>query len=175
MYDVYGGSVSRFFAAMVPLGMAILGSLIANFPVSFTNGFLPTPLFGLMPVYFFGLMRPDLMPVGAALLAGAFEDLLCGGTPGVWAGGFVACYIFTAHQRDSLAGLASFGAIIGFAAGLMVAVTTAFAIVAVYHWRLPHVAPVAATLVANVLWYVPALWFMTWVQHNVVGPLRGDF
>ena len=175
MYDVYGGSLTRFFAAMVPLGMAILGSIIANFPVSFTNGFLPAPLFGLMPVYFFGLMRPDLMPVGAALLVGVCEDLLSGGTPGIWAAGFVACYIFIDRQRDSLASLANFGAIIGFAAGLMVAVTTAFAIVAVYHWRLPHLAPVAATLVANVLWYVPALLLMTKTQHHVVGALRGDF
>src|SRR5213076_2786265 len=76
MYDAYGGSFGRFFAALVPFGMALLGSLLANFPISFTGGFLPAPLFGLMPVYFFGLMRPDLMPVGAALLAGVFEDLL---------------------------------------------------------------------------------------------------
>jgi rod shape-determining protein MreD len=175
MYDSYGGTFSRFFAAMVPFGLAMLGCLVANFPVSFTNGFLPAPLFGLMPVYFFGLMRPDLMPAGAALLAGAAEDLLSGGTPGIWAAAFVACYIFTDRQRDSLAGLASFGAILGFAAALMVAVATAFAAVALYHWRLPHVAPVAATLAANVLWYIPALWLMTSMQHHVVGPLRGDF
>ena len=57
----------------------------------------------------------------------------------------------------------------------MVAVTTAFAVVALYYWRLPHVAPVAATLAANVLWFIPALWLMTKTQHHVVGPLRGDF
>src|SRR5438874_10311556 len=175
MYDSYGGTFSRFFAAMVPFGMAILGTLLANFPVSFTNGFLPAPLFGLMPVYFFGLMRPDLMPVGAAFVVGACEDLLSGGTPGIWAAAFVACYVFADRQRDSLAGLASFAAVLGFAASLMVAVTTAFVVVAVYYWRLPHIAPVAATLAANVLWYIPALWLMNKAQHRIVGPLRGDF
>jgi len=175
MYDAYGNSFARFFAAMVPFGLAILGSVLANFPVSFSRGFLPAPLFGLMPVYFFGLMRPDLMPAWAAFLAGLCEDLLCGGPPGIWAAAFVACYIFADRQRDSLAGLAGFGAVIGFAAALMVAVMTAFAITAVYYWRLPHVAPVAATLAANVLWYIPALWLMNRAQHNLVGPLRGDF
>src|ERR1700739_3543103 len=111
MYDTDRSSFARFFAALVPFGLAILGSFIANFPISFTDGFLPAPLFGLMPVYFFGLMRPDLMPVGAALLAGAFEDLLWGGAPGVWAMAFVACYIFVDRQRESLAGLANFGAV----------------------------------------------------------------
>lgn len=175
MYDSYGGSFGRFFAALVPFGMAVVGSLLANLPISFTDGFLPAPLFGLMPVYFFGLMRPDLMPVWAALLAGALEDLLSGGAPGVWAMAFVACYIFADRQRESLAGLASFGAIVGFAAALMVAVITAFAIVAVYYWRLPHIGPVAAALAANVLWYIPALWLMNKTQHQVVGALRGDF
>jgi rod shape-determining protein MreD len=175
MYDVYGSSFARFFAALLPFGMAIIGSLLANFPISLTDGFLPAPLFGLMPVYYFGLMRPDLMPAWAALLAGAFEDLLSGGAPGVWAMAFVACYLFADRQRDSLAGLASFGAIAGFAAALMVAVSTALAIVALYYLRLPHIAPVAATLAANVLWYIPALWLMNKTQRQLVGPLRGDF
>ena len=175
MYDPYGGSFARFFAALVPFGMALVGSLLANFPISFTSGFLPAPLFGLMPVYFFGLMRPDLMPVWAAFLAGAFEDLLSGGAPGIWAAAFVACYVFADRQRESLAGLASFASVLGFAAALMVAVTTAFVVVAVYYWRLPHIAPVAATLAANILWYIPALWLMNTAQHRIVGPLRGDF
>ena len=175
MYDSYGGSFSRLFAALVPFAMAILGCLLANFPISFTDGFLPAPLFGLMPVYFFGLMRPDLMPVIAALLTGAFEDLLSGGAPGVWAMAFVACYIFVDRQRESLAGLANFGAVVGFAAALMVAVTTAFVVVALYYWRLPHIGSVAATLVANIVWYIPALWLMNRTQHQVVGALRGDF
>lgn len=175
MYDSYGGSFGRFFAALVPLGLVLVGSLLANIPISFTDGFLPAPLFGLMPVYFFALIRPDLMPVGAALLAGGLEDLLSGGAPGVWAMAFVACYIFVDRQRESLAGLASFGAIAGFAAALMVAVTTAFAVVAVYYWHLPHIGPVAATLAANVVWYIPALWLMNKTQHQLVGPLRGEF
>ena len=58
MYDPYGGSFPRFLAALVPFGMALAGSLLANFPISFTSGFLPAPLFGLMPVYFFGFMTP---------------------------------------------------------------------------------------------------------------------
>ena len=175
MYDAYGNPFARFFAGMVPFGLAILGNVVASFPISFTDGFLPAPLFGLMPVYFFGLMRPDLMPVWAAFLVGLCEDLLGGGVPGIWAAAFVACYIFADRQRESLAGFAGLGAVFGFAAALMVAVTTAVAIVALYYWRLPHIASVAKTLAANVLWYIPALWLMNKAQHNLVGPLRGDF
>ncbi|HEX4159914.1 MAG TPA: hypothetical protein VHY79_15725 [Rhizomicrobium sp.] len=172
LYNIPG---LRFFAALVPFALAIIGTMIANFPISFTNGFLPAPLFGLMPVYFWGLVRPDLMPPWAALLVGLTEDLLSGGAPGIWAASFVACYIFVDRQRDSLAGLASYGAILGFAAAMLVAAGTGFAIVTVYYWRLPPVAPIVVATAINVMWYIPALWFMSRVQHNFIGPLRGDF
>lgn len=173
--ELYNLPGLRFLATLVPFGLAIIGTMIANFPISFTGGFLPAPLFGLMPVYFWGLMRPDLMPPWAALLAGLTEDLLSGGAPGIWALSFVTCYIFVDRQRDSLAGLASYGAILGFAAAMLVASGTAFTIVAVYYWRLPPIAPVVVATALNVLWYIPALWFMGKVQHHIVGPLRGDF
>jgi rod shape-determining protein MreD len=173
--ELYNLPALRFLAALVPFGLAIIGTVVANFPISFTNGFLPAPLFGLMPVYFWGLLRPDLMPPSAALLAGLTEDLLSGGAPGIWAVSFVACYIFVDRQRDSLAGLAGYGAILGFAAALLVATGTAYAIVAVYYWHLPPFAPVIVAAALNVLWYVPAVWFMYKMQHYIVGPLRGDF
>jgi len=175
MQELYSFTVGRFLAALVPFGLALLGTLIANFPISFTGGLLPTPLFGLMPVYFWGLLRPDLMTPWAAFLVGISEDLLSGGPPGIWAASFVACYVFVDRQRDSIAGLASFGAILGFAAATMVAVGTAFALVSVYYWRLPPVAPVIAALAVNVLWYIPAVALMNKAQHHLVGPLRSDF
>lgn len=175
MQELYSLPGLRLFAAVMPFGLAVLGALIANFPLSFTGGALPAPLFGIMPVFFWGLMRPDLMPPWAALLAGLVEDLLSGSPPGIWAASFVAAYVFVDRQRDALAGFAGFGAVIGFAAALFVAITSAFAIVAVYYWRLPPVAPFVSTYAVNVVWYVPALWLMNRIQHNLVGPLRSEF
>lgn len=175
MQELYSLPGLRLFAATVPLCLALFGSLVANFPVSFTGGALPAPLFGIMPVIFWGLLRPDLMPPWAALVAGLAEDLLSGSPPGIWAASFVAAYVFVDRQRDVLAGLAGFGAIIGFAAALFVAMASAFAIVAIYYWRFPPMAPLLSAYAINVVWYVPALWVMNRVQHNLVGPLRSEF
>ena len=174
-HEFYNLPALRFLAALVPFGLAIIGTVLANFPISFTNGFLPAPLFGLMPVYFWGLLRPDLMPPWAALLVGLTEDLLSGGAPGIWAVSFVVCYIFVDRQRDSLAALAGYGAILGFATALLVATGTAYATIAIYYWHLPPFAPVIVAAALNVLWYVPAAWFMYKMQHYIVGPLRSDF
>jgi len=174
-HELYNLPGLRFLAALVPFSLAIIGTVAANFPISVTNGFLPVPLFGLMPVYFWGLLRPDLMPPWAALLVGLSEDLLSGGAPGIWALSFVVSYTFIDRQRDSLASLAGYGAILGFATALLIATGAAFAIVAIYYWRLPPIAPVIVSIAINVLWYVPALWFMGKIQHYLVGPLRSDF
>ena len=56
------GLARSLAAGSLPFGLALLGTVVANFPVSFTEGFLPTPCFALMPVYFWGWLRPDLMP-----------------------------------------------------------------------------------------------------------------
>ncbi|HEX4078889.1 MAG TPA: hypothetical protein VHX61_08470 [Rhizomicrobium sp.] len=175
MQELFSLPGFRTLAGLLPFVLALLGTLVANFPISLTGGVLPVPLFGLMAVYFWGLVRPDLMPPWAALLVGLAEDLLSGGPPGIWATSFVASYIFVDRLRDSLAGLASHGAILGFAAAVLVAAGTAFAIVAVYYWRLPPIGPVMGAVAVNVVWYIPAVWLMNKAQHHLVGPLRSDF
>ena len=50
------------------------------------------------------------------------EDLFSGGPPGVWAASFVAAYALVDRQRDTFAGLSGIGAILGFAAAMLVGV-----------------------------------------------------
>ena len=58
--------------------------LISNLPISLTGGLVPPPLLGLMPVYFWCLVRPDLMTPAAVFAIGVLQDMLSGGPPGVW-------------------------------------------------------------------------------------------
>ena len=66
---------------LLPLLTAIACSFIANIPVSVTGGALPPPLLALVPIYFWCLVRPDLMSPGKALLIGLVEDILSGSRP----------------------------------------------------------------------------------------------
>ncbi len=89
--------------------------LLANFPVSFLGGLVPPPLLVLMPVYYWAIVRPDLMSPFWIFVLGVLQDLFSGGPPGVWAASFLATYALIDNQRDVLAGLSGVGAIIGFA------------------------------------------------------------
>ena len=172
---IYAPAFSRFFAALLPLLCGFLGVIIANTPISFVGGAVPAPLLALAPVYFWCLVRPDLMTPAAAFAIGMLEDVMSGAPPGVWTLSFVLAYALVARQRESFAGLAGLGAILGFAAAALAAIATACFIVTVYYWRAPPLGPVVAQLAMTVAFYIPATYVVAMLHHRFVGPLRSDF
>jgi rod shape-determining protein MreD len=166
---------SRIVASVIPVTLAILGVMLANLPVSFLGGIVPAPLMGLMPVYFWCLVRPDLMPPFWAFVIGLLEDVLSGGPPGVWAVAFVVTYAALDRQRDSLAGLGGVAAILGFATAAALCCATAYAVVALYYWRIPPLAPVMTELAMSVFFYLPGVVFLNFLHHRLIGPMRSDF
>jgi rod shape-determining protein MreD len=166
---------SRIFASVIPVSLALLGVLIANLPVSFLGGFVPAPLLGLMPIYFWGLVRPDLMPPFWAFAAGMLEDVLSLGQPGVWTVSFVVTFALIDRQRDAFAGLSGVWAILGFATAATLCCACAYAVEALLFWRFPPFAPVMGEVAMSVVFYVPVAIFFGLIQRRLVGPLRGDF
>ncbi len=175
MQDRLGLSFRSTLGAVIPFFCAVIGAIIANMPVSVLGGVLPAPMLALMPIYFWCLVRPDLMPPFAAFTIGVLEDLLCGGPPGVWTASFIAAYALIDRERESFAGLAGIGAILGFAAAMLAAGTTAYLIVSVYYWHLPPLAPIVIEIVVSVAFYFPVVAILGWIHRRLVGPLRGDF
>src|ERR1041385_5348572 len=104
-------SFSSVASAVVPFLCAIMGVIASNMPIAVFGGSLPPPLFGLMPIYFWSLVRPDLVPPGVVFIVGLAEDLLSGGPPGVWTASFVVSYAFVDRQREAFAGLTGLGTV----------------------------------------------------------------
>jgi rod shape-determining protein MreD len=164
----------KFLAALVPLFCGLFCTFLTNIPVSIMGGVVPPPLLALVPVYYWCLVRPDLMTPAAALAVGFAEDVLSGGPPGVWTLAFVLTYALVARQRDSFAGLSGLAAVLGFAAAALVACATAWLTVAALHGHLPPLTPIVGELVMTVLFYVPTAYVIGMVHHWLVGASRGD-
>jgi rod shape-determining protein MreD len=165
----------RILSSSVPVALGVLGAIVANFPVSFVANLLPPPLLSFMPLYFWGIVRPDLMSPAWAIMLGLLEDFLSGGPPGIWAASYLAAYAFLDSQRDMLAGLSGVGALLGFALSALVACTCAYVIFVIYHMHFEPVAPVMAELVTTVFLYVFAVFALGSIHRRLVGPLRSDF
>src|ERR1700679_3446240 len=91
----------RIVASLIPFVCGLLGVIIANLPISFLGGLVPAPLLALIPVYYWCLVRPDLMTPAAAFVIGMVEDILSGAPPGMWTLSFVLTYVVIDRQRDS--------------------------------------------------------------------------
>ena len=164
----------RFFAALVPFVCGLALVFIANIPISFVGGLVPPPLLGLVPIYFWCLVRPDLMTPASAFIIGIAEDIMCGGAPGVWTLSFVLTYAVVARSRDSFAGLSGLGAVLGFSVAALVACVSAYTITALSHWNLPSPGPSVSELAMTVMFYIPTAMAIGALHHRLVGPLRSD-
>ena len=172
---LYAPGLNRFFAALVPFLCGLSGVVLANIPISFVGGVVPPPLMGLVPIYFWCLLRPDLMTPSAAFAIGMLEDVMSGAPPGIWTLSYVVSYALVARQRESFAGLAGLGAILGFAAAALAAIATAYITVGIYYGRVPPLGPMVAQLAMTVAAYIPVTYVISAIHHRIVGPLRSDF
>src|SRR3954468_12400288 len=164
-------SLSSLFAATVPVICGLIGVILSNLPISFSGGAIPPPLLGFMAVYFWSLFRPDLMPPAGAFIIGLAQDLLSGAPPGFWTASFIVSYALLDRQRESFAGLAGTGAILGFAFATLVAAATTYLIAWIYFAHLPPVAPLLLQVTVSVVCYIPALPLLNGIQRRIVGPL----
>jgi rod shape-determining protein MreD len=168
----------RYLVALIPMACGLAGAIIANIPISVLGGAVPAPLLALVPVYFWCLVRPDLMTPIVAFAIGLAEDLLSGGPPGIWTLAFVLTYGLVARQRDSFAGLSGLAAVLGFAAASAVACSIAYltvaALVLLSGGHLPPTMPILGELAMTVLFYAPTTLVVGWLHHKLVGASRGD-
>jgi rod shape-determining protein MreD len=168
----------RALAAVVPALCGLAGVIVANIPISILGGLVPPPLLALAPIYFWCLVRPDLMTPAVTFTIGFAEDVLSGGPPGIWTLAFVLTYALVARQRDSFAGLSGLAAVLGFAAAATIACSVAYISVAMLAFlsgtHLPPMAPILGELAMTVLFYAPATLVVSWLHHKLVGASRGD-
>jgi rod shape-determining protein MreD len=165
---------AKFFASVIPVLLGLIGALVANMPLTLMGGWMPPPLFALMPIYFWSLMRPDLVSPGWVLLIGIVQDILAGSPPGIWTASFVAMYAALDYQREAFAGLSGLGAILGFATATLITSATAYLLFTFYFWRFSPLAPFVMQFAVTVLLYVPAAIVLDFIHRRCVGPLRSD-
>jgi hypothetical protein len=159
-------------AVVLPFVLTVSLVVLVNLPVSLTGHLMPAPCLALASVYYWSLVRSDLMPPPAVLAAGAMEDLFSGGPPGLWACGFLAAYLLTDRQRETLAGLDGIGAVLGFAGAMLIAAETAYLVLYFVYWQAAPIAPLLLVTAVTVLFYPVIAIAMSWVMRHAVGPMR---
>lgn len=166
---------AKFLSALLPVTCGLLGVIFANLPITLFGGLVPPPLLGFIPIYFWCLVRPDLMTPSATFIIGILQDVMSGGPPGIWTLSFVVAYAVIQRQRDAFAGLAGLAAVLGFATATLIVCATAYFTTAIYFWHMAPVGPIVGELAITVLFYIPGAFVIGSLHRRLVGPLRSDF
>jgi rod shape-determining protein MreD len=119
--------VHERLAFLGALAFAAFGALIYAAPVSFAGLDIPMPWLPLLPVFFWGLLRPGLPSAVTAFAVGLFQDLVSGGPLGLWALAYLVAFALVAPQRDALAGQSPGAVWIGFALFVLLTGVVAYA------------------------------------------------
>jgi rod shape-determining protein MreD len=165
---------ARILASLTPAFLAVLAVAIANLPVSFTGGRLAPPLLGLAVVYFWTLLRPDLMPPFLVLTIGLWEDFISGGQAGIWAIGYLVAYAVTDRQRDAFAGLSGWGVVLGFSIAMIAAGGAVYLAGSLIHWGLAPPQPLIVQSIATIILYPLVAVIMGLIYRHIVGASRTD-
>lgn len=164
----------RHVISALPVFLAICGAVVANVPITFIGGWMPPPMFALMPLYFWCLVRPDLVKPGWVFVIGVLQDLLSGGPPGIWTLAFIITYIFLDRQREGFAGLSGWGALLGFAVTALLTSSSAYITFAVYYWKLLPLEAFVVQFAVTMLFYLPVAFLLGIVQRRFIGPQRSE-
>ncbi len=98
-----GPLTARFaqgLAVSTPILTAISLIFLSLVPLRLPGDVFATPALALMPIYFWGLYRPDLMPPLAVFGIGVIQDFVTGGPIGLWAFIYLAVYGALLAQRQ---------------------------------------------------------------------------
>lgn len=164
----------RFFSSLTPAFLAAFAVALANLPVSFSGGILPPPLLGLTVIYFWTLLRADLVPPVLVLAIGLFEDLLSGGQPGLWAVGYLMAYALADRQRDAFAGLSGWGVMVGFSAVMFGAASVVYMAGSLVYWRLAPIQPLLIQAIITVIFYPLIAVILGLVHRRFVGASNSE-
>lgn len=113
------------------IAFAFVGVLLYSGPRVVGGVIPPLPIFGLIPVFLWGITRPGVAAVCATLAVGLMTDILRDDPWGVWSMAYLAAYAAAAGQRELLAGQSRTALVVGLAvaaAAFAVAATLAMAI-----------------------------------------------
>jgi rod shape-determining protein MreD len=67
-----------------PALYCVVGSVLLSLPVKIYGLQPPEPVFAMAPAFAWAVIRPSILPPFALVALGLFQDILWGGSPGLW-------------------------------------------------------------------------------------------
>lgn len=127
-----------------------------------------SPLLTLIPIYYWGVHRPDLMPFSVVFLVGVFHDILIGAPLGVHSFVYLVCHYLVIGQRRVLSAKNVLVLWWGFVVVTVLAVTLEWAVFTLLALTLMPVEPLAFRVLITSALFPLFGWIMIQLHRFVV-------
>ncbi len=137
----------------VPMAACMGATLLFAAPIRLYGLRLPEPVFAMVPVFAWAVLRPSILAPLCLLILGTFNDLVWGGRMGLWSLGLLVAYGFVLITRNMMSGQSRFMMWVWWAAALSACMGSVFLIERVLTGNAPNLLAVAGQWLPTVLLY----------------------
>ena len=145
--------VALLAAALAPTTLGLLGALALAAPFNLFEGYAPTPILALYPIFYWSLFAPEQMPAPAVFAIGVVQDLALGGPLGLWALAFLSVHGAVLWQREFFLGRAFSALWTGFGFAAVMAGLIVWLSASALYGRPLAIWPLAYQIAATILIY----------------------
>lgn len=165
-------SAGHLLWALVPLASLILAMGLTILPYGFVGGAVATPAFALIPLYFWAVHRPQLLPATLVFLLGLAQDLVTGGPVGLWGVVFLVTLSLTLSQRARLWGLRLRVSTLAFALVALAGLIGGWFCASVFESRFVDIRPMVYQAGVTALVFPPLAFGLMVLEREIARTLR---
>jgi rod shape-determining protein MreD len=138
---------------ILPMAASMAATLLFAAPLRVHGFQLPEPLFAMIPVFAWAVLRPSIVAPLCVLALGLFNDLVWGGRLGLWGLALLVAYGFILVSRSMMSGQSRVMLWAWFAAAAFAAMGAAYLAVLISTGNAPNLLAVAGQWLPTTLLY----------------------
>jgi rod shape-determining protein MreD len=138
---------------VAPMVACVVATLLLSAPIRVFGLRLPEPVFGMVPVFAWAVLRPSILAPLCLLALGLCMDLIWGGRLGLWGLGLLVAYGLVLVTRNMMSGQSRVMMWVWWAASLTACMGAVYLAVRVTTHNSPTILAVAGQWLPTVLLY----------------------
>ena len=162
----------RFIWAVVPMLTVAIGIFAPILPYGQVWGRFPTPAIALIPLYYWTIHRPELLPPVIVFLLGLAQDFATAGPVGLWAVVYLITYAVTLSQRAEIEGMPMRFAWAAFAGVTLLGLLVGWFGASIYNGGFLSAVPMALQAVITAALFPILGWPLVFVEGEIAVAMR---
>jgi len=164
--------ITRFIWAVAPGVSVFLCIILMLLPYGQIAGRFVTPALPLIPLYYWSIHRPELLPPLLVFCLGLFHDFASAGAVGVWPVVYLIVYAVTLAQRGEIEGLPMRFAWAAFAGVTLLGLLGGWFAYSIYMGKFVDILPMGLQALTTAALFPILGWLLVFIEGEIAVAMR---